>query len=139
VLNREEAIAELRTILQPGSTVYTEIAPSDTLSWPRETHIKLYVITDDEPQSITVIAGSAIGSRMNQSGDAIVSLRSIRYAEFAVVGALSAALFPDGFECIGKGCPSHEHPRGDRNYARHLHKDSNSAIRTFGLKYRNRT
>jgi hypothetical protein len=38
---KEEAIAELRIILPPGSTVYTEIASSETQS-RRETHIKLY-------------------------------------------------------------------------------------------------
>ncbi len=138
-MTREEAIAELRTILQPGSTVYTEIASSDTSSWPRETHIELYVLKDKEPRSITRMAGRAIACRMSKSGDAIVSLKFLRRAEFAVVAALSDALFPSGFECIGKECPSHEHPRGDKNYVPHLHKDGRNALRTLGLKYRNET
>jgi hypothetical protein len=76
---------------------------------------------------------------MSKPGDAIISLKSLRKAEFAVVAALSDALFPNGFECIGKECPSHEHPRGDSNYAPHLHKDGRNALRTLGLKYRNET
>src|SRR4029453_15686962 len=79
-LNREEAIVELRTILQPGSTVYTEIASSDTSSWPRETHIKLYVLKDKEPRSITRMAGYAFGFPMSKSGDAIISLKFLRKA-----------------------------------------------------------
>jgi hypothetical protein len=134
---KEETIAELRTILPPGSTVYTEIASSDTSNWPRETHVKLYVLKDKEPRSITRTAGCAAAFRMSKSDDAIVSFKSLRKAEFAVVAALSAALFPDGFQCIGKGCPSHEHPRGDSNYAPHLHKDGSNALRVFGLKYLN--
>jgi hypothetical protein len=134
---KEESIAELRAILPPGSTVFTEIASSETDTWPRETHIKVYVSEDKKPRDITWIAAHAIGSRMNRAGDAIVSLQRIRNAEFAVVAELSLALFADGFECIGKGCPSHEHPRGDSNYAPHRHKDGGNALRALGLKYRN--
>ena len=105
----------------------------------RDTHIKLYVLEDNEPRSITDIAGCAIGSRMNESGDAIISVKFFRNAEFAVVADLSATLFPNGFECIGKGCPSHEHPRRDSNYAPHRHKDGRDALKTLGLKYRNDT
>jgi len=134
---KEQAIAELRAILPPGSTVYTEIVYSETLSGPRETHIKLYVLEDKIPRDITSIAGCAIGSRATGLDHTIVSRKAIRIAEFAVVATLSTALFPDGFKCIGKGCPSHEHPRGDSNRAPHLHKDGSNALRTFGLKYRN--
>jgi len=135
---KEEAIAELRIILPPGSTVYTEIASSETQS-RRETHIKLYVLEGQKACPITWLAACATSSRLSRVGDAIVSLKRIRKAEFAVVAELSAALFPDGFECIGKGCPSHEHPRGDSNYAPHLHKDGSNALRAYGLKYLNGT
>ena len=143
-MNREEAIAKLRTLLQPGSTVYTEIAYVETRSRPRETHIKLYAPVDNEPRSITDMAGCAIGSRMNKSGDAIISVKFFRDAEFAVVAALSATLFRNGFECIGKDCPSHEHSRGDRNYAPSArgavrHKDGRHALKALGLRYRNAT
>jgi hypothetical protein len=138
-VDREEAIAELRTLLPPGSTVYTEIVYVEPRGRRRDTHIKLYVLEDNEPRSITEIAGCAIGSRMNKSGDAIISVKFLRDAEFAVVAALSATLFRNGFECIGKGCPSHEHPRGDSNYAPHRHKDGRDALKTLGLKYRNDT
>ena len=138
-MDREEAITKLRTILQPGSTVYTEITYIESRGRQRDTHIKLYVLEDNEPRSITGMAGCAIGSRMNESGDAIISVKFFRDAEFAVVADLSAALFHNGFECIGKGCPSHEHPRGDSNYAPHRHKDGRDALKTLGLKYRNDT
>jgi hypothetical protein len=138
-VKREEAIAELRTLLPPGSTVYTEIAHVEPRGRQRDTHIKLYLLEDNEPRSITSLAGCAIGSRMNKSGDAIISVKFFRDAIFAVVAALSATLFRDGFECIGKGCPSHEHPRRDSNYAPHRHKDGRDALRTLGLKYKNNT
>ena len=138
-MDSKEAIANLRTLLPPGSTVYTEIAHAEPRGSQRDTHIKLYVLKDNEPRSITGMAGCAIDSRMNESGDAIVSVKFFRDAEFAVVADLSAALFPSGFECIGKGCPSHEHPRGDSNYAPHRHKDGRNALKALGLKYRNDT
>jgi hypothetical protein len=138
-VNREEAIAELRSLLRPGSTVYTEIAYVETRGRPRDTHIKLYVFKDNEPRSITGMAGRAVGSRMNKSGDAIISVKFLRDAEFAVVAALSATLFRNGFECIGKGCPSHEHPTRDSNYAPHWHKDGRNALKALGLKYRTDT
>lgn len=136
---KEEAIAELRAILRPSATIFTEIVTNETETWPRETFVKLHVFEDNKPRDITRVAARAIGSRMNRSHDAIVTLQHIRAAEFAVVADLSVALFPDGFECIGKGCPSHEHPRGDSNYAPHLHKDGRNALRPFGLKYRHGT
>lgn len=40
---------------------------------------------------------------------------------FPVVYNLSATLFRDGFDCIGKGCPSNDHSNGDRNYEPHRH------------------
>ena len=85
------------------------------------------------------MAGRAIAFRMSKSGDAIISLKFLREAQFAVVAALSDALFLNGFECIGKECSSDEHPRGDSNYVPHLHKDGRNALRTLGLKYRNET
>lgn len=38
---------------------------------------------------------------------------------FALVHSLSYALFPDGFGCIGDGCPSNDHSNGDRDYTPH--------------------
>lgn len=40
---------------------------------------------------------------------------------FHLVYNLSRVLFPSGFECIGKGCPSNDHSNGDRNYEPHRH------------------
>jgi hypothetical protein len=136
-MNRRKATTELRTILQPGSTVYTEIVYVEAFRRQRDKHIKLYLLQDREPRSITAMAGCVIGSRMNESGDAIISVDPLRDAEFVVVANLSEALFPTGFGCIGKGCPSHEHTRGASNYGPHLHKDGRHALRTLGLKYRN--
>ena len=39
---------------------------------------------------------------------------------FHVVYSLSRVLYPDGFECIGEGCPSNDHSNGDRDYTPHL-------------------
>lgn len=38
---------------------------------------------------------------------------------FALVSHLSAKVYPDGFGCVGKGCPSNDHSNGDRNYDKH--------------------
>lgn len=41
---------------------------------------------------------------------------------FHLVYSLSRALYPDGFGCIGDGCPSNDHSNGDRDYTPHGHR-----------------
>jgi len=48
---------------------------------------------------------------------------------FDLVYQLGAALWPQGFVCTGKDCPSNDHSNGDRNYRRHKHKSGGYALR----------
>ena len=44
---------------------------------------------------------------------------------FHLVYSLSYALWPDGFGCVGAGCPSNDHSNGDRDYTPHGPTDAN--------------
>ena len=48
---------------------------------------------------------------------------------FHVVYNLGATLYPEGYDCIGLGCPSCDHSNGDRNRSPHPHKDGVYALR----------
>jgi hypothetical protein len=38
---------------------------------------------------------------------------------FALVHVLSYRLYPNGYGCIGEGCPSADHNNGDRDFTPH--------------------
>ena len=48
---------------------------------------------------------------------------------FHLVHNLGYALFGDGFECTGHGCPSNDHSNGDRDYTPHMHKSGGYALK----------
>ncbi len=48
---------------------------------------------------------------------------------FEVVYLLGRTLYPEGFECVGEGCPSNDHSNGDRDYSPHTHADGGYALR----------
>ena len=48
---------------------------------------------------------------------------------FQIVYCLSSALYPDGFDCIGKDCLANDHFNGDRDYTPHRHNDGGYALK----------
>ena len=50
---------------------------------------------------------------------------------FWLVYTLSRALWPDGYACIGEGCPANDHSNGLREYTagKHQHSDGGYALR----------
>ena len=82
------------------------------------------------------LVAQAIGAKLGKR-DGIIMGGCGMDMGFSLVYNLSSALFPDGFECIGKGddrgafsrCPSNDHTNGDRDYSPHKHSDGGYALR----------
>lgn len=113
---QEEARERLRKMLRPGQTVYTVLRHVSRSGMMRE--ISLHAAEGSEVLWLTGLAARAMGERVGK-------LEGIRASGcgmdmgFHLVYSLSRVLFPEGFGCIGKGCPSNDHSNGDRDYTPH--------------------
>jgi hypothetical protein len=131
-MNRDDALAELRRLCPPGTTVYT---------------ILRHVSRSGMSRRISAIVRSAEGPLLNLDwfiertglyksssyGDGLVIGGCGMDMGFAMVYGLSRSLYPHGFECVGERragfyCPANDHTNGDRNYSPHTHKDGGYAL-----------
>jgi hypothetical protein len=67
---RDEARAQLRGILPPGSTVYTLVTHVARSGMSRR--IRVLVMTPDEPHDISHLVGRALGYRRNRDDGGLV-------------------------------------------------------------------
>lgn len=108
---KAEAIAELRELCPPGSRVYCILRHVSKSGMMRE--ISLFVVPPGGSvmQPISWSAARVTGGKLvDRYGH-----RAIRVGGcgmdmgFHLVYSLSSVLYREGFECIGKGCPSNDH------------------------------
>lgn len=110
---RDEYIGKLRAMLKPGDTVYT-ILRSVSRSGMYRT-MDVHIIRDNEPLRLTYWVAKAIGARYDDKREALGIGGCGMDVGFEVVYNLGRTLWPDGFDCIGKGkewrdnCPSNDH------------------------------
>jgi len=130
---RDDAIAKLRSWLQPGDTVYTILRKVSRSGMSREIGVVLLQPTDGRIIDLhpNWAVSKATGYRLNKGGayDAVILGGCGMDMGFALVYELSRVLYPDGYDCIGDGCPSNDHSNGDRNRAPHRHADGGYALR----------
>lgn len=127
-----EQRAKLRGWLKPGDTVYTVLDHVSASGMSRD--IRLIIIkTDDKGQPYTLHPNYATqvltGYPRAKRGDGLRIGGCGSDMGFELVYNLSAALFPDGFECIGENCPSNDHVNGDRCRTPHWHKSGGYALK----------
>ena len=123
----DEAITSLRETLKPGDTVYTVLRNCSRSGMTRS--IDAYVIEDNNPRWISRFVANATGLNFDERREAVKMGGCGMDMGFALVYELSYTLYPDGFECIGDGCPSNDHSNGDRDYAPHQHKSGGYALK----------
>jgi hypothetical protein len=132
---RDEAIGKLRDWLKPGDTVYTVLRHVSRSGMQRE--ISVVLLTADGPLHPSWAVAKAIGARLNRKGpnDAIVVSGCGMDMGFHIVYNLGRALWPDGYPCSGKGCPSNDYSNGDRDYRKghRVHQDGGYALRQVWL------
>lgn len=114
---RAEAIANLRSMLPPGSTVYTILRHVSRSGMSRR--ISLRAIIDGHPHDLDGRAARACGWTWDRDKGGIRASGCGMDMGFHLVSTLSRVLYPDGFGCIGDKCPSNDHSNGDRDYTPH--------------------
>ena len=121
-----EARERLLELLNPGDTVYTKMVHCSRSGMYRV--IDLYVMRDNEPYRISYQAGIHLEGYDRRHGGAKASGCGMDMG-FHLVYSLSHVLFPKGYECIGRGCPSNDHSNGDVDYSSHHHKNGGYALK----------
>lgn len=138
---KQEAIEQLREWIKPGDTIYTILETVSRSGMSRVVRVLLPLRTEGEtpgiPAKIDFIhpnysVSKACGYRLKTgSRDGLVIGGCGFDAGFEVAYSIARALWPDGFSCIGEGCPSNDHSNGDRNYTpgHCVHSDGGYALR----------
>jgi len=105
--NHEEARATLLEYLAPGDTVYTVLRHVSKSGMSRS--IDLYKMTGGGPLFLTYWTAKLLDEHVDQTNGGIKVGGCGMDMGFALVYKLSSVLFRDGFDCIGKDCPSNDH------------------------------
>lgn len=114
---REEAIENLRSMLPPGSTVYTILRHVARSGMMRR--VSLSTIIDGHPHDLDGRAARACGWTWDRDNGGIRVSGCGMDMGFHLVSQLGMVLYPKGYGCVGEGCPSNDHSNGDRDYTPH--------------------
>jgi len=121
---------KLRALLPPGSTVYTFLNHASKSGMQRA--ISTYIIVEHDILNISDSVATIIGNTIHKKGGIKIDGCGMDTG-FAIVSQLSYHLYPSGFECIGRGCPSNDHSNGDGNYEPHHHNSGEFALKQWWL------
>jgi len=120
---RQESLETLHRYLKPGDTVHT-ILKHVSRSGMQRTITPLKLI-DNDPIYLGYHVGRVIDARTD--GDHGVKMGGCGMdMGFQLVYLLSSALWPDGFDCIGEGCPANDHFNRENNSH---HRDGGYALK----------
>jgi hypothetical protein len=131
-LAKVESARTLKKLLKPGDTVQTILRNVSRSGMSRR--ISCVIARDGEVQDITWdvarVTGESVKGRAGYVQDVGIAVGGCGMdMGFNLVYNLSRVLFPDGFACIGNGCPSNDHSNGDRDYTPH------DAVVTSGCRH----
>ena len=118
-MTQEEARETLRGMLHPGDVVHAVLRHRARSGMMRA--IDLYTLKDGKPRWLSSLAARATGISFSKKYEALVVSGCGMDMGLHLVYELSAALYPQGFECIGEKCPANDHVNGDRDYTPHAH------------------
>lgn len=116
---KEQALAQLRELCPPGTTVHCILRHVSRSGMHRRISLAVVDKSDGSFFQIDwlVVRAGIAKHRGRDEGLAIGGCGMDM--GFALVSDLSHYLYPNGFGCIGKGCPSNDHANGDRDYTPH--------------------
>lgn len=123
---KAESLKFLRSVLPPGSTIYSTLCHVSRSGMQRE--IKQYALTAGGPVWLSGYVANALGLRRGKRDGVIVNGCGMDMG-FHVAYELSHVLYREGFDCIGDKCPSNDHSNGDRDYTPHRHKDGGYSLK----------
>lgn len=115
-MTRDEALAELREILTPGTTVRTilrHVSGSGMTRW-----ISPVIVTaGGDIRDLSYLVRPVLGVKISERHSGVKVGGAGMDMGFSLVYSLSRALFPDGHPCLGeRACPSNDH---SNDYGRH--------------------
>ena len=131
----------MRESVNPGDTLYTILRHRSASGMLRVIDVKALDCTDARYPFRSLgwnVARAGIGDRWDDKNEGVRVGGCGMDMGVHLVYNLSYALYPDGFGCIGKGCPSNDHSNGDRSYTPHMngagyvghwHRDGGYALR----------
>lgn len=123
---RDEYTEKLRAEIKPGDTLYTVLRHRAPSGMSRA--IDVYKIDQDQPFRLTFWVAMATRTPYSERYEALNVSGTGMDMGYHVVYGLARTLFPGGFDCPGKGCPSNDHSNGDRDYSPHHHRDGGYAL-----------
>lgn len=128
-----DAIDRLRTWIKPGDTVHTQLKSVSRSGMSRVIQV-IKIECDPEQKEPQILylgynVAEAIGMKYDREREGVKVGGCGMDMGFAIVYDLSRALFKDGFDCIGEGCPANDHRNGDRDYTPHRHSDPGYALK----------
>lgn len=130
---RQEAIDRLKTWIKPGDTVHTQLKSVSRSGMSRVIQvIKINCNTEQKEPEILYLGynvAQALEMKYDREREGVKIGGCGMDMGFAIVYELSSALFRDGFDCIGEGCPANDHRNGDRDYTLHRHSDPGYALK----------
>lgn len=125
---RERALERLHDEVRAGDTLWTvvrHVTGSGMTRW-----IDVYKLVDNDRVYLSHAAALACGRKVNNKNhDGVECGGCGMDMGFDLIYSVSRAMFPEGFDCIGDGCPSNDHSNGDRDYTSHRHSDGGYALR----------
>lgn len=124
--SREEARRRLRKWLKPGGTVYVVYKYVARSGMSR--HLTFFTIKKNRPIMLSGNISDLLGLRWLDDDSLAVGGCGFDVG-YSVVTRVARILWPDGFTCIGEGCPSNDHDNGDRNHKPHHHRSGDYALR----------
>ena len=109
MIEREQAVAELREVLKPGDVVQTILRHVSKSGMTR--HISLVIVRDGEVRDISWLTAKALEMPVNRGNHEGIKIGGCGMdMGFSLVYSLSRALWPDGFECTGDhSCRANDH------------------------------
>ncbi len=126
-LLRQESIDYLRPMLKPGTEVATLVTHVARSGMSRS--IKCYVIHNGTLHHITGHVARLTGNSVDHNNGGVKVGGCGMDMGFAIVYSLGRTLYPDGFRCAGKSCPSNDHSN-----PRHVvHRDDDGWVEGLGM------
>jgi hypothetical protein len=131
---KAEYLAQMHRQMRPGTTLWTVLRHVSSSGMTRS--IDVYTLPGaDEKDWWSYRAAAILGESYDERREAVKVGGCGMDMGFQLVYSLSRTLYPDGYGCIGKGCPANDHANGDRDYTKHTkraphwHRDGGYALR----------
>lgn len=113
-----EALERLREWVKPGDTIWCVLRSVSRSGMSRVIDFQKFE-ADGRHLSLGWNIAKALDMGYDRSREGVKVTGCGMDMGWHVVSNLAYALYPKGFGCIGKDCPSNDHSNGDRDYTVH--------------------